>query len=145
MDARKILRLAIFSNLVLVLASIQNARADPVKVESPCDKDGPFAPRVDQDLLRKDLVIEPIELPRVRDKRGRTPKQARERGVCQDAQTGKPVILPDPPRRSGKQVYPGGDEGDPSLPRGRRPRPAAEQQAWGCGSTVFLKDDGFPP
>ena len=93
MDARKILRLAIFSNLVLVLASIHNARADPVKVKSPCDKDGPFAPRVDQDLLRKDLVIEPIELPRVRDKRGRTPKQARERGVCQDAQTGKPVIL----------------------------------------------------
>ena len=118
MDARKILRLAIFSNLVLGSTSIQNARADPAKVESPCDKDGPFAPRVDKDLLRKDLVIEPAELPRVREKRSQTPKQARERGVCQDAQTGKPVILPDPPRGSGKGVYPGGDEGDPSLPRG---------------------------
>jgi glutamyl endopeptidase len=109
MDARTILRLAIFSILVLCSTSIQNARAD-----SPCDKDGPFAPRVDQDLLRKDLVIQPAELPRV--KRGQTPNQARERGVCQDAQTGKPFILPDPPRRSGRD--PGGDEGDPSLPRG---------------------------
>ena len=100
MDTRKIVRLAIFSSLVLGSTSIQNARAQPARAESPCDKDGPFAPRVDQDLLRKDLVIQPAELPRV--KRGQTPNQARERGVCQDAQTGKPFILPDPPRRSGK-------------------------------------------
>jgi V8-like Glu-specific endopeptidase len=145
MNARKILRLAIFSNLVLVLASIQNARADPVKVESPCDKDGPFAPRVDQDLLRKDLVIEPIELPRVRDKRGRTPKQARERGVCQDAQTGKPVILPDPPRRSGKQVYPGGDEGDPSLPRGDDRDLRRSNRRGDADPPFFLRTTVFPP
>ena len=66
MDTRKIFRLAIFSSLVLVLTSIQNARAEPAKAESPCDKDGPFAPRVDQDLLRKDLVIEPAELCKAR-------------------------------------------------------------------------------
>lgn len=102
MDTRKIFRLAIFSSLILsCLTSIQNARAQPAKAESPCDKDGPFAPRVDQDLLRNDLVVKPAELV----KRGRTPNQAKERGVCQDAQTGKPFILPDPPRGSGK-VYP---------------------------------------
>jgi hypothetical protein len=114
METRKIVRLAIFASLVLGSTSIPNARAEQARAESPCDKDGPFAPRVDQDLMRKGLVIEPAELPRV--KRGQTPNQARERGVCQDAQTGKPVILPDPPRRSGKKV--GGDDGDPSLPRG---------------------------
>ena len=49
MDTRKIFRLAIFSSLILsCLTSIQNARAQPAKAELPCDKDGPFAPRVDQ-------------------------------------------------------------------------------------------------
>ena len=88
MDARKILRLAIFSNLVLVLASIQNARADPVKVESPCDKDGPFAPRVDQDLLRKDLVIEPIEFHVYGTSAAELPSR---RGSAASARTRKPA------------------------------------------------------
>ena len=51
MDARKIVRLAIFSSLVLGSTSIQNARAQPARAELPCDKDGPFAPRVDQDSV----------------------------------------------------------------------------------------------
>ena len=88
MDARKILRLAIFSNLVLGSTSIQNARADPAKVESPCDKDGPFAPRVDKDLLRKDLVIEPAELPRVRESAAKLPSK---RGSAAFARTRKPA------------------------------------------------------
>ena len=67
MDTRKIFRLAIFSSLILsCLTSIQNARAQPAKAESPCDKDGPFAPRVDQDLLRNDLVVKPAELGKAR-------------------------------------------------------------------------------
>jgi Trypsin len=145
MDTRKIFRLAIFSSLILgCLTPIQNARAEPAKAESPCDKDGPFAPRVDQDLLRKDLVIEPSELSRV-DKRGRTPKQARERGVCQDAQTGKPVILPNPPRRSGKQVYPGGDEGDPSLPRGDDRDLRRSNRRGDADPPFFLRTTVFPP
>ena len=46
MDTRKIFRLAIFSSLILSCStSIQNARAEQAMAESPCDKDGPFAPR----------------------------------------------------------------------------------------------------
>ena len=142
MDTRKIVRLAIFSSLVFGPTSIQNARAQQAKAELPCDKDGPFAPRVDQDLLRKDLVIQPAELPRV--KRGQTPNQARERGVCQDAQTGKPFILPDPPRRSGK-VYPGGDEGDPSLPRGDDRDLRGSNRRGDATPPFFLRTTVFPP
>jgi hypothetical protein len=143
MDAHKILRLAIFSILVLGSTSIQNARAEPANAESPCDKDGPFAPGVDRDLLRKDLVIEPAELPRA--KRGRTHKQARERGVCQDAQTGKPFILPDPPRRSGREFYPGGDEGDPSLPRGDDRDLRRSNKRGDATPPFFLRTTVFPP
>ena len=136
MDTRKIVRLAIFSSLVLGSTSIQNARAEPATVELPCDKDGPFAPRVDKDLLRDDLVIKPAILPRVQEKRSRTRWQARERGVCQDAQTGKPIILPDPPRGS---VYTGGDEGDPSLPRDdERDLPRGNERR-GAAPTFFLR------
>jgi V8-like Glu-specific endopeptidase len=142
MDTRKIFRLAIFSSLILgCLTPIQNARAEPAKAESPCDKDGPFAPRVDQDLLRKDLVIEPAELPRV--KRGRTPERARERGVCQDAQTGKPFILPDPPRQSRRD--PGGDEGDPSLPRGDDRDLRRSNRRGDAAPPFFLRTTVFPP
>jgi glutamyl endopeptidase len=141
MDTRKIFRLAIFSSLILsCLTSIQNARAQPAKAESPCDKDGPFAPRVDQDLLRNDLVVKPAELV----KRGRTPNQAKERGVCQDAQTGKPFILPDPPRGSGK-VYPGGDEGDPSLPRGDDRDLRGSNRRGDAAPPFFLRTTVFPP
>ena len=45
--------------LSLGLKSIQNAGAGSQKVESPCDKEGPFSPKVDKDLQRKDLAIEP--------------------------------------------------------------------------------------
>ena len=141
MDTRKVVQLAIFSSLVLGSTSIQNARAQPARAELPCDKDGPFAPRVDQDLLRKDLVIQPAELPRV--KRGQTPNQARERGVCQDAQTGKPFILPDPPRRSGR-VYPGGDEGDPSLPRGDDRDLRGSNRRGDATPPFFLRTTVFP-
>jgi hypothetical protein len=43
---------------------------------------------VDKDLLRKDLAVEPAEMPRKSEKRSRTPGQEQdaERGVCQDAQ-----------------------------------------------------------
>ena len=140
METRKIVRLAIFASLVLGSTSIPNARAEQARAESPCDKDGPFAPRVDQDLLRKDLVIQPAELPRVR--RGQTPNQARERGVCQDAQTGKPFILPDPPRGSGK-VYPGGDEGDPSLPRGDDRDLRGSNQRGDAAPPFFLRTTVF--
>lgn len=140
MDTRKIFRLAIFSSLILsCLTSIQNARAQPAKAELPCDKDGPFAPRVDQDLLRNDLVVKPAELV----KRGRTPNQAKERGVCQDAQTGKPFILPDPPRGSGK-VYPGGDEGDPSLPRGDDRDLRGSNRRGDAAPPFFLRTTVFP-
>ena len=140
MDTRKIFRLAIFSSLILsCLTSIQNARAQPAKAESPCDKDGPFAPRVDQDLLRNDLVVKPAELV----KRGRTPNQAKERGVCQDAQTGKPFILPDPPRKSGRD--PGGDEGDPSLPRGDNRDLRGNNQRGDATPPFFLRTTVFPP
>jgi hypothetical protein len=139
MDARKVVRLAI-SSLVLGSTSIQNARAQPGRAESPCDKDGPFAPRVDQDLLRKDLVIQPAEFPSV--KRGQTPNQARERGVCQDAQTGKPFILPDPPRKSGRD--PGGDEGDPSLPRGDNRDLRGNNQRGDATPPFFLRTTVFP-
>ena len=121
MDTGKLLRLAVFSSVVLGVTSIQNAAAAPAKIESPCDKDGPFSPRVDEDLLRNDLVVEPMELPHVRGKRG-IPEQEpeAERGACQDAQTGKTIIMPDSGPGSEKADYPGGDEGDPSLSRGRR-------------------------
>ena len=94
------------------------------RLKSPCDKEGPFSPKVDKDLLRKDLVIEPAEMPRISEKRSRTPEQEREaeRGVCQDGQTGKTITLPDPPPASRSQIYPGGDEGDSSLPRGDKRR-----------------------
>ena len=138
METREILYLAIFSSLVFGSTSIQNSRAEPAKIELPCDKDGPFAPRIDKDLLRNDLVIEPAQSPRIG--RGSTPKQARERGVCQDAQTGKPVILPDPPRT---EVYPGGDGGDPSLPRGDERDGEREGTAppFFLRTTVFGNDD----
>ncbi len=58
--------------LSLDLTSIQNAGAQ--KVESPCDKEGPFSPKVDKDLQRKDLAIEPAEMPRISEKRSRTPE-----------------------------------------------------------------------
>jgi len=110
--------------LSLGLAAVRDAGAGSPMVESPCDKEGPFSPKVDKDLLRKDLVIEPAEMPRISEKRSRTPEQEREaeRGVCQDGQTGKTITLPDPPPASRKQIYPGGDEGDPSLPRGDKRR-----------------------
>src|SRR5215475_10936015 len=114
MHVHKILRSAILSGLVLGL--IQGAGAGTARAESPCDKAGPFSPRVDQDLLRKDLVIAPAQIPRVREKRiKRTPSQERdaERGVCQDAQTGKTITMSDPSPGSGKRANPGGDEGDP--------------------------------
>ena len=110
--------------LSLGLTAVRDAGAGSPMVESPCDKEGPFSPKVDKDLLRKDLVIEPAEMPRISEKRSRTPEQEREaeRGVCQDGQTGKTITLPDPPPASRKQIYPGGDEGDPSLPRGDKRR-----------------------
>ena len=69
-------------------------------------------------------MIEPAEMPRISEKRSRTPEQEREaeRGVCQDGQTGKTITLPDPPPASRSQIYPGGDEGDSSLPRGDKRR-----------------------
>ena len=94
---------AVLLGLAAVLSlgstAIQNAGAAPQKVESPCDKEGPFSPKVDKDLQRKDLAIEPAEMPRISEKRSRTPEQEREaeRGVCQDGQTGKTITLPDPP------------------------------------------------
>jgi V8-like Glu-specific endopeptidase len=110
--------------LSLGLTAVRDAGAGSPKVESPCDKEGPFSPKVDKDLLRKDLVIEPAEMPRMNEKRSRTPEQERdaERGVCQDGQTGETITLPDLPPASRKQIYPGGDEGDPSLPRGDKRR-----------------------
>ena len=110
--------------LSLGLTPVRDAGAGSPKVESPCDKEGPFSPKVDKDLLRKDLVIEPAEMPRISEKRSRTPEQEREaeRGVCQDGQTGKTITLPDPPPASRSQIYPGGDEGDSSLPRGDKRR-----------------------
>jgi len=124
MDTRKILRLAFVSSLVLGVASTLDTAAGQSKIESPCDKNGPFSPRIDKDLSRKDLVVEPVELPRVRVVPRRTPEQERnaDRAACQDAQTGKTIIMPDLPRGSRKRVYPGGDEGDPSLPRGDKRR-----------------------
>ena len=77
-------------------------------------------------------------------KRGRTPNQAQERGVCQDAQTGKPFILPDPPRGSGK-VYPGGDEGDPSLPRGDDRDLRGSNRRGDATPPFFLRTTVFPP
>jgi V8-like Glu-specific endopeptidase len=116
--------------LSLGLTSIQNAGAGSQKVESPCDKEGPFSPKVDKDLQRKDLAIEPAEMPRISEKRSRTPEQTQdaERGVCQDGQTGKTITLPDPPPASRKQTYPGGDEGDPSLPRSDKRRAGVAPQ-----------------
>ena len=109
--------------LSLGLTPVRDAGAGSQKVESPCDQDGAFSPKVDKDLLRKDLVIEPAEMPRS-EKRSRTPEQEQdaERGVCQDGQTGRTITLPDPPPASRNQLYPGGDEGDPSLPRGDKRR-----------------------
>ena len=49
--------------LSLGLTAVRDAGAGSPKVESPCDKEGPFSPKVDKDLLRKDLVIEPAEMP----------------------------------------------------------------------------------
>jgi V8-like Glu-specific endopeptidase len=110
--------------LSLGLTAVRDAGAGSPMVESPCDKEGPFSPKVDKDLLRKDLVIEPAEMPRISEKRSRTPEQEREaeRGVCQDGQTGKTITLPDPPPASRSQIYPGGDEGDSGLPRGGKRR-----------------------
>src|SRR5262249_21634955 len=107
---------------------------------------GPFSPRVDPDEFR-DVVIEPMERQTFRKKRTRTAEQKRraDRGVCQDPQTGKTITLPDPPRRWNKMMkdYPGGDEGDPSLPRYDRKdvatpllKTAAMTTAW-----VFAPDD----
>jgi hypothetical protein len=106
------------------LTPVRDAGAGAQKVESPCDKEGPFAPKVDKDLLRKDLAVEPAEMPRKSEKRSRTPGQEQdaERGVCQDAQTGRTITLPDPLPARRSQLYPGGDEGDPSLPRGDKRR-----------------------
>ncbi|MGH6824379.1 trypsin-like serine protease [Methyloceanibacter sp.] len=110
--------------LGLGLTAVRDAGAGSPKVLSPCDKEGPFSPKVDKDLQRKDLVIEPAEMQGTPEKRSRTPQQAQdaERGVCQDGQTGKTITLPDPPPASRSQLYPGGDEGDPSLPRGDKRR-----------------------
>jgi len=38
--------------LSLDLTSIENVGAGSQKVESPCDKEGPFSPKVDKDLQR---------------------------------------------------------------------------------------------
>jgi hypothetical protein len=143
MHVHKILRCAIFSSLVLGL--IQGAGT--TRAESPCAKEGPFAPRVDEDLRRKDLVIESVEMPRVQEKRKRSPSSDAERGVCQDAQTGKTIITPDPPPGSGQRANPGGDEGDPSLPRGDdRDRPRGKERQGAApsfllASYVFGDDD----
>src|SRR6476659_6238724 len=81
---------------------------------TPVRDAGAVSPKVDKDLLRKDLVIEPAEMPRISEKRSRTPEQEREaeRGVCQDGQTGKTITLPETPPASRSQISPGGDEGD---------------------------------
>ena len=111
--------------LSLDLTPVRHAGAGSPKVELPCDKEGPFSPKVDKDLRRKDLVIEPAEMPRISEKRSRTPEQEREaeRGVCQDGQTGKTITLPDPPPASRKS--------DLSWRRRRRFQPAARRQAAG--------------
>jgi glutamyl endopeptidase len=85
---------------------------------SPCVAQGPFAPRIDPDSFR-DVVIEEMEIPTSRTKRRRTAEQKRhaDRGVCQDPQTGRTITLPDPPAGIRMEGYPGGDEGDPGLPR----------------------------
>jgi hypothetical protein len=44
--------------LSLGLTPVRDAGAGSPKVESPCDKEGPFSPKVDKDLQRKDLAIE---------------------------------------------------------------------------------------
>ena len=69
-------------------------------------------------------------MPGISEKRSRTPEQTQdaERGVCQDGQTGKTITLPDPPPASRKQTYPGGDEGDPSLPRSDKRRAGVAPQ-----------------
>jgi V8-like Glu-specific endopeptidase len=128
--------------LSLDLTAIRDAGADSQKAESPCDKDGPFSPKFDEGLRRKDLVIIPALLPRIRE-RHRTPEQERDadRGVCQDAQTGETITLPDPPPRSRKEIDPGGDEGDPSLPRGEKEREGAVRPHFLKAAGIFGNDD----
>jgi len=63
------------------LTSVRDAVAGAQKVESPCDKEGPFAPKVDKDLLRKDLAVEPAEMPRG-EKRSLPPSKNRMRNVA---------------------------------------------------------------
>ena len=133
----KILRLAMLSSLVFGLASTQIGDG-PAKAESPCAKPGPFALRKNKDLLRPDLKLEPAELPPIQRK-PRTTEQERkaDQGACVDPLTGKIIILPDPPARSEKDVDPGGDEGDPSLPR--------SNEREGAAPPFFLKATVIPP
>ena len=68
--------------LSLSLSAVQNAGAGSQKVKSPCDKEGPFSPKVDKDLLRKDLAIEPGEMPGISEKRPRSPRKRRMRSAA---------------------------------------------------------------
>jgi Trypsin len=135
-----------FVAILLAAALLQpEARA---ATKSPCVTEGPFSLRPDPDSLRDDVVIEPSELSTSLRKRSRTAEQKRraDRVVCQDPRTGRTITLPDPPRTMNRLMkdYPGGDRGDPSLPRDDRKdaatpfvlKTAAMTTAW-----VFGADD----
>ncbi len=79
---------------LLLLAPFGIGQAEPTRIPSRCSGPGPFALRINPDLLREDLRVEEVEelpLSRTVDRSPGQERQAR-RGVCQDPQTGRTVF-----------------------------------------------------
>jgi len=79
---------------VLLVAQSAIGQDETARIESRCSGPGPFALRVDPDLLRGDARIEEIEELPLSKTVGRTPglELLAQRGVCQDPGTGRTVF-----------------------------------------------------
>jgi hypothetical protein len=63
---------------------LQDVEAAAIPRKPPCAGQGPFSPRIDPDLSREDLVVEPAELPLLKERRSLTVEEVSraDRGVC---------------------------------------------------------------
>jgi V8-like Glu-specific endopeptidase len=106
---------------LLFTAFCSFSQAQSIRSSSNCDGRGPYALRINEDLLREDVRGEAMEAPPL-SRTDRKPGQQRQalRGVCQDPRTGKTIPeheldLPALDLLPAEDGVTGGDEGsDPS-------------------------------
>lgn len=119
----KSVRIFGLSLLLMGLSGISQAQSQ--RSPSNCDGPGPYALRVNEDLLRENLrVEEPEELPSSpSEDPNRGPQKKAQQGVCQDPRTGRTVLEQEFRLRTLEQLpledgSTGGDDGDEPSPGG---------------------------